>query len=199
MSLVAVFSLLLAAQATPDGFVETRSTQQCTFSVGPARASGVSPIHAACRWPHISLAAVDAAFGDFSSSARIHETVAEATVTRRAPGVTEVLEIHTAPTIAPRQAHLRYTRAATDRVVRWRWELTDPQPPLRPRHLAELENTGSWTFTAPPGGGVEVIHQLTYEPGGSVPAWLIRLFQTRAVSRFCDELHAAASEARPVR
>jgi hypothetical protein len=48
---------------------------------------------------------------------------------------------------------------------------------------------GYWQAKAE-GSGVRVVHLLAYDPGGSVPGFIIRWFQTSGLEANVDDLHA---------
>jgi hypothetical protein len=65
---------------------------------------------------------------------------------------------------------------------------TQPTPP--DGNVSPAQDSGKWELS-PEGTGATVIYELHYEPGGSVPGFVVRAFQTSGFVLLTQELHKA--------
>jgi hypothetical protein len=76
---------------------------------------------------------------------------------------------------------------------RYRWTIAPEQPPVTGGRVAVAADEGYWQVTAAPGGGALVVNQLFYDPGGSLPAFLVRATQVSSMVAFVGQLRAYAA------
>ena len=55
-------------------------------------------------------------------------------------------------------------------------------------------NDGFWLIERLDDGAVRATYELAYDPGGSVPSWLVRRLQLRTFRRTVVQLHDLAAE-----
>lgn len=77
--------------------------------------------------------------------------------------------------VSPRDYVLHQTveRTATHCVMRYQ-STTDPRAPMQRGFVRITKLSGSWTFDADESGGVKVTYLSFSDPGGSIPAFLVR-------------------------
>jgi hypothetical protein len=53
---------------------------------------------------------------------------------------------------------------------------------------------GAWWVTSAPSGGVDIVQDLTIDPGGSVPTMIVNWFQQHGLTDELRRLHALAAK-----
>ena len=174
--------LVAAAQAgwTPNG-----AEHGCTFFLGSSQGS-VQPVRAECDWP-IAPQKLHAIVANQSMHDEIFSTVAESVVTGPAPaGGTLVRQVHVATGMSDREATMVYANDTLPNGTRYNWKLAPTQPPIT--RVPVAKNAGYWEITAGANGGSHVVYELGYDPGGSVPGFLVRWFQGSGTKTLVGEL-----------
>jgi hypothetical protein len=190
-----MFWAIAGALAAPAGFTVSKTTEadaatgKCTIYAGPSR-DGITPLRAECHWPEASIDRIDARFGDQGVHDEVFSAIAESVVERTEGGVAFVRQVHTARGITDRECRLQMTRSLAGGTLTYGWSL-DPAfaTPAEGRVLV-AHDTGAWTFSAAPEGGVNVTYDLAYGPGGSVPGFMVRAFQGSGFEAAISELRA---------
>ena len=59
-------------------------------------------------------------------------------------------------------------------------------------HVLPDQDDGGWTVIPDPRGGVRVEYDLLYDPGGSVPGFVVRWFQGSGFVQLVGEMRTAA-------
>lgn len=187
-----VFLLVVSALAAPAGYTVTESNVDgCTLSLGPVEADGVVPMHAECWWPDVRIEAFRAKLADWTLHDDIWTAVVRSEVREAGPRAL-VWQIHQSKGIANREVLLWMRHDATGGADRYSWTLAGDRP-LTPAdgHVATLRDDGYWQAAPDPRGGVQVVHHLAYHPGGSVPSFVVRWFQSSGLKTNLAECHAA--------
>lgn len=179
--------LTFAALAAPPGYKQSRTTEHCTMFLGPAKDNGVVPMHAECVWPGVTLAKADASFSSWTDHDDIFSSIVSSDIERTEGGVAFVRQVHRAKGISDREALLRMQRTELpDGGLRFGWTL-EPSDPKDPNHVMVAFDDGYWEFRDG-ADGLHVIDHLEYDPGGSVPGFLVRWFQTSGLETVLSEL-----------
>ncbi|MCA9491428.1 MAG: hypothetical protein KC621_15960 [Myxococcales bacterium] len=178
--------LTTAALAAPPNYRPTRSTEHCQMFLGPAMDNGVVPMHAECTWPGVTLEKADALFSSWASHDEIFSSIVSSEVERMDGGVAYVRQVHRAKGISDREALLKMQKTQVDGGLRFGWTL-EPSEARDSGHVMVAFDTGYWEFRDGPDGLVVVDH-LEYDPGGSVPGFLVRWFQTSGLETVLSEL-----------
>jgi hypothetical protein len=95
-------------------------------------------------------------------------------------------QVHVATGMSDRGATVHYTTEAIAGGTRYAWRLAASQKAtdLVPCKL----DTGLWEVTANANGTAHVVYELRYDPGGSVPGFLVRWFQGPGTKTLVGEL-----------
>ena len=180
MSLLLSLTTVALAGWTPNG-----TDHGCTFYLGTANGS-VQPVRAECDWPlppekvHRFVAATADHDLYFSS-------VEACDVLGPAPGGGQrVRQVHVATGMSAREATLVFTTEAIPNGTRYAWSLAPRQEPTS--RVPVATDSGMWEITRGTGGGTHVVYELFYDPGGSVPGFLVRWFQGPGVKTLVGEL-----------
>ncbi len=168
-----------AALAAPAGFRQISEAVGCKIWLGPADAAGVAPMSAECVWPEVNAAKLGArlarvdGFGDL-----VFAIVAEKIV--RVDGArTLVHQVQSAPVIADREVLLWMTTSHVGDCWRTAWKTAAEESlTLASGRVRTARNDGAWEVCVEPTGGARVVHDIWLDPGGSVPNWLVRRFQS---------------------
>lgn len=182
MNLLLALSSLALAAWTPNG-----TENGCTFFLGTPE-NGVQPVRAECDWP-ISADRLHRAVAATAEHDRYFATVAECDVLGPAPGGGELVrQVHEATGMSDREATLLFTQSPIAGGKRYGWALAAQQRPTE-RVPVKLD-TGFWEISDNGKGGARVVYELRYDPGGSVPGFLVRWFQGSGVKQLVGELRA---------
>lgn len=182
---------LSAALAAPAGYKQTKTTDTCQLFLGPAAGNGVVPMHAECTWPGVDLAKLDAAFSRWQDHDDLFTTIVSSDVERTDGSAAIVRQVHRSKGISDREALLRMEKTAVEGGHRYAWTLVSEPFTVGDERVAVPFDTGYWEFTAVD-GGVKAVHHLEYDPGGSVPSFLVHWFQTSGLQAIVTELEAYA-------
>jgi hypothetical protein len=100
--------------------------------------------------------------------------------------------VHVATGMSDREATMLYRNDTLANGTRYNWTLATPQPPIT--RVPVAKNTGFWEVTTGANGGSHVVYELAYDPGGSVPGFLVRWFQGSGTKTLVGELRAWAEK-----
>ncbi len=177
MTVLLLLSTALAAP--PDYRVTKKDVEGCTLYLGPADADGDIPMHAECHWPDVSIETFRKHFEDWAHHADMFGTVARSEVRRTDGDRSLVFQRHSTSGISDREVLLWMQKTTVDGYERYGWtKATDESFTAASDSVECKKSTGYWQVKASPKGGVEVINHLAYDPGGRVPGFMVRWFQT---------------------
>lgn len=178
--------LLFVAPALA-GWTANGTENGCTFYLGSVE-SGVQPVRAECDWP-IPPEKLQAAVAKNSKHADYFATVAESTVLGPGPGGTEIVrQVHQATGMSDRECILLFSTTAISGGMRYEWSLSSDQSQVSGKRVAVAMDSGKWEISSNGSGGAKVVYELRYDPGGSVPGFLVRWFQGSGVRSLVGEL-----------
>jgi hypothetical protein len=175
--------------APPAGFKEITTGNDCTVWRGPADAEGIAPVHAECSWPDVDPRKLHAALGDWAGHAKVHDTVLTSVVEKTEGGRSLVRQEHKLSGVSNREVAIWMEKKDVPGGAVYSWTHDAPVTPKK-GNVATTKHVGSWTVTDREGGGADVVYTLAYNPGGSVPGFLIRWFQGSGTITTTEELRA---------
>jgi hypothetical protein len=184
-----MWAFIYSISALPPNYTLVEQNENCRYYAGPVRESGSLPIRAECHWKEISLQKLDSFLGDYEGQTETYSNVTETKVVRREKERTWVYQIHKDRRMSPREGLIMYERTQIENRIIHRWRLSDTQPTPKENHLPIEEHQGEWVLETHPMGGVNIKYESSYLPGGSIPAWLVRQFQTSEVIKILEETH----------
>lgn len=185
-------ALTLSALAAPPGYKVTQTNASgCELSLGPAEADGTVPMRAECVWPDITLDTFKAKMAKFGDHDLYFTSVVKSDVRETKGTDTLVFQEHQASGISNREVLLWMSTTQVDGYERYGWrKAADRSLTPASGNVATTRDEGYWQAKTE-GAGVRVVHMLTYDPGGSVPGFIVRWFQTSGLATNCQELHDA--------
>ncbi len=171
-----VLLLLATVWAAPPGYKQLTTGNDCIVYRGPALADGTSPVQAECNWPDVDPAKLHAQLSDWANHANIFSTVLVSKVEKTEGNRALVYQEHALSGVSNREMRAWFEKKPVDGGYEYAWKSVEPVTPKK-GNVAALRNEGFWRVTAQPGGGARVVYRLAYNPGGSVPGFLVRWFQ----------------------
>ncbi|MBT3219269.1 MAG: hypothetical protein HN348_09275 [Proteobacteria bacterium] len=184
--------LVSVAIAAPPDYRQTKEVNDCTLYLGPAD-NGTVPMHAECVWPELPFEKVDRLLSKWEDHDLYFSSVTACDLVRQDGNRTMVVQTHQSSGISDRQINLWMEKTPLDGGgFRWRWtKANDPVTLLKGNVEAERDD-GHWEI-APEGSGVKVTYHLLYAPGGSVPGFLVRWFQTSGLTAITEDFRTYAN------
>ncbi len=185
--------ILLAGSvlAAPPGYKVTKEIEGCQLMLGPAEADGTVPMRAECHWPDIELSTFHKALGSFADHDLIWASVTTCDVVRTEGDRTLTHQVHVSKGISDREIMLWLSSTPIEGGTRYQWTASPPEP-LTPKdgNVVAARDDGYCEASAHPDGGIRVAYQLAYDPGGSVPGWLVRWFQSSGLQAIVTDLRS---------
>lgn len=186
--MLTLFAAALAA--VPSGYSEIKTGNDCTIYKGPATATGVIPVYAVCDWADVAPAKLHALLADWAGHARVHETIVSSKVEKSEGGRSLVHQVHQLSGVSDREVRIWMEKVPVEGGATYRWKNDGLVTPTK-GNVATAHHEGFWTVTDGPGGGSHVEYHLIYDPGGSVPGFLVRWFQASGTLTTTEELRTA--------
>jgi hypothetical protein len=139
----------------------------------------------------VSAAKLDALLADYDRYDEFVFPIVESRIVRTEPGRTLVYQRHHYFAIADREGLLWMRAVPRDGGMSYEWESANDEPlTLQPGNVRTVRNEGRWFVAPDASGGVRVIHQVSIDPGGSIPSWVTALAGSRGFVRILSDLHA---------
>ncbi len=184
--------LVSAALAAPAGWNVTDATADsgtCELSLGPAETDGVIPMRAECVWKDVTLDQFKTKMSAWDHHDDYFTTVVESTI-KTAGDKALVYQMHRSSGISDREVMITMWHEVVDGFERYAWNTATAEPlTVIKGNVRCARSEGYWQAKAEPTGGIRVVHLLSYDPGGSVPGFLVRWFQTSGLGTNATELH----------
>lgn len=181
--------LLLLSSVALAGWTRSSEENGCVFFVGD-RQGAYAPVRAECEWP-IAPAELQKLLADNNAHADYFTSVAQSRVLGPTAGGELVYQVHEASGISDREIVLLMGQEAIPGGTRYTWTRAADQSKITGKLVATPVDTGKWEVTATPTGS-KVVYELLYDPGGSVPSFLVRSFQGGGTRTLVGELRAWA-------
>lgn len=184
--------LLTSALAAPSGYtISAANVDGCELSLGPKAADGVVPMHAICQWADVKLETFNRVVASWPKHADVFAVVVESKVQRVEGEKSLVYQLQRSKGISDREVLMWMWHATVSGADRYAWNTATAEA-LTPKdgNVRVSRTEGYWQAKAE-GAGVTVEHHLEYAPGGSVPGFLVRWFQTSGLEANVKEMHAA--------
>jgi len=190
MTLLAA-NALAGAPAVPAGYSEIKSANDCVIYAGPKDGAGVAPVWALCTWPDVDAKKLDGLLSNVDA----HDTYFSAVGAcdcAPADGGSLCHQRNVASGIDDREIDLFMSRAVSGEITYHAWTPAPTQSGAADGNVQAVKSEGKWGITANPAGGSWVTYELYYNPGGSVPSWVIRWFQGAGIADLVGEMREVA-------
>jgi len=183
--------LFQTALAAPPGYTEAKRDNDCIIYKGPAESDGVIPIYTDCHWPEVSPEKLQQVQYDWAGHAKVFTTVRTSVVKKTEGEKSLVHQVHALSGVSDREVEIWMWRQAVDGGFQYNWKSDGPMASPAKGNVATARHEGYWRITKHKDGGTRAEYMLIYDPGGSVPGFLIRWFQTSGTVTTTEELRAA--------
>lgn len=195
----AVWTLWLGiALAAPTGFDLVGKGAGCQFYRAPVEEDGNQAARAECHWPEVPPERLAAWLGRFERYDELIPPVVRSEIVRVDGERSLVHQVARTRGLAPRQVLIWMQSRSSDASTRVGWTTATGEPlALAPRHHRALRNEGWWEVSAHPDGGAQVVHQVLYDPGGAVPAWVVRWAQVGGLREVMQNVRDVAAHPGP--
>lgn len=165
------------------GWTETAQDGGCHFFSGSPQGA-VTPLRAECDWP-LPVEKLQAAVLDFGRHDDYFSSVEESTVL--SPGLAR--QVHVASGISNRALMVKFWNESIPGGMRYSWTRADDQTGMDAYGVVPVRDDGKWEITTG-ATGAHVVYELNYDPGGSVPSFIVRAFQGGGFRTLVLELKA---------
>lgn len=178
---------LMMIGAVLAGWSENGEDGGCRFFTGSPDGS-VTPLRAECDW-QLPPEKLQAAIADFGRHDDYFTSVVESTVV--SPGLAR--QVHQASGISNRAVMVKFWTEEIPSGKRYSWARASDQAPVTDLGVVPIRDDGKWEVTPGAGGGSHVVYELYYDPGGSVPGFIVRAFQGSGFRTLVLEMKAWVS------
>ncbi|MBW1878258.1 MAG: hypothetical protein JRI25_05860 [Deltaproteobacteria bacterium] len=189
--------LSFAAFATPPAdYSQVKERGGCTYYNGPTEEDGTRPMRAECHWPDLTFERIDGLLSKWEDHDLYHSSVVAADIVGQDGDAVLVHQEHHTAGISNRELTLRLTKEVLPNGARYPWTMIAEQPEPAKGNVVPVRDDGYWEVTAAADGGVDVVYDLKYSPGGRVPGFIVKWFQTSGLVAVVEDFyeHATGSE-----
>ncbi len=179
--------------APPVGFKQTDDGNGCTFYKGPKDADGNETLFADCYWPDVEAERIKGLLARWDHHDRYFSTVTTSDIVGKVGDKVLVRQVHEASGISDRECMLVMWRTEADGAYRYQWTMAPDQSGREDVGVLPEADTGAWTVIPDSRGGVKVTYELLYDPGGSVPGFVVRWFQGSGFIDLVGEMREAST------
>jgi hypothetical protein len=196
-----VLILPLAAMAAPpaeqdSSYTFIEESHGCRFYSRPQTEKGAVPVYATCTWTG-QAAHFDRFLLDLDGQKERYQSLSSLEVIWERGGSMAIHQVHTHSLISPREGLIVFTREVSEGRFVHRYSLAPEQPEPSDGHVTIEVHEGHWSFQESTEGVLEVEYQAAYLPGGSVPPFLVRSFQTGEIVGSVGEVRRAFQKSVP--
>jgi len=150
-------------------------------------------MHASCVWPDVDPDQLHILLADPTRYGELVYAIQSSVIVRREGGRTLVHQVQTAKGIAPREVMVWMSTERVDDATKYSWATAIDEPLIVAKgSVRSPRNEGYWLVGPAVGGGTQVDHHVAYNPGGSVPGWLVRWASVGGLSEVMAQVHATA-------
>jgi hypothetical protein len=180
VALVAAATVATAARAKDSG---------CAIAVARTDSSGVATFTAVCRWP-VAPRWVAEILGEPERIARVSSSL---THSARLPDG-RVVNVHSPGwPIADRQSTLQVQRTPLEAGgLLMLYALAPEQAPLADGRIQARRDDGRWEIKSDGNGGTLLLHETSYDAGGSLPVGIVQRTVRSSLEESLAEIRAAA-------
>lgn len=166
-----------------------KESEDCSFARGPE-----AQLVASCTWPDVQAARLDELLSDFAGAQEIWASV-ESSAIQGEPGSegTPVFHVHSIPGLSDREILLLWKRVEEDGALRFSWTRAPEQPKVAEGRVNVPRDEGYYLIRSE-GEGIALEALFIYEPGGSIPDWVVRATQVTSADVMLGELREAATK-----
>lgn len=183
--------IIASALAAPPGYSLSKESSECKYYTGPAEADGIVPLFAECVWADVPYEKAVKYVADWELHDDFFGTVKQSRIVKTVGDKALVHQLHFLRGISQREVLMWGQAADVDGGKRFSWKAATDEPlTLGDGNVQTARHEGYWHLTPATGGGTNAKYHLIYGPGGKVPGFLIRWFQTSGLVTTTTDLHS---------
>jgi hypothetical protein len=163
----------------------------CHIKNGKQEANGVVPVKAFCEWP-IPPDKLNRLLAGYDRHDELFTPLAQSKVLAAQGSSATVLQMHRAKGISDREVVVDWTVSERSGSKRYAWARASDQTATSGKNIVVPVHEGYWEVRPGDGGGSELIYRFQYLPGGTVPEFLVPMFQSSGTEGVLREFRAVA-------
>jgi hypothetical protein len=179
-----------AQRMSGSGFGFGKPDDGCELTEEPSD-EGVVMVRAECHWNDVSADRLNDLLRDPAIHAQYFSNLGESTVLGEREDVVLVRQIHQAGGMSDREIVVEWRAEPIHEGYKYHWQKSSDQSAASGTRVEVAESTGYWEVVRE-GDGARVGYQVRYLPGGNIPGFMVRMFQSSGMRGVLTELRAAA-------
>jgi hypothetical protein len=184
-----VIALLLAQTAAGEQWVSAGEAHGCVVERRQTSDEVVGGMRATCDWPEIPPDKLTAMLSRFDRYEDFISPIVESRVERTDGARALVYQRHHFFGISDREVLIWIRTVRRDGGTSFEWTTASDQPlTLDDGSVRTVRNEGRWSIAPLPGGGSRVVHEISIDPGGSIPSWVSWLARGRGFTKILGEV-----------
>jgi hypothetical protein len=184
--------MLLLVPAALAAWSPNGAENGCAFFLGGVEGK-IQPVRAECDWP-IPAEKLHRLIAATADHDLYFSTVDACDVVGTQAGKELAVQVHTATGMSDREVALLFSKEPIPGGTRYTWTKAPDQSAAKRGLTNVAVDTGMWEITSTP-TGAHVVYELRYDPGGSVPSFLVRWFSGSGLKTLLGEMRAYAEKA----
>lgn len=154
------------------------------------RRGGAGGVRATCEWP-VPASRVQSLLNQWGRHHRYFSSLADSEIVDNQGGVVTVRQVHRARGMSDREVVVNWSRSSIAQGMRYKWNKATDQSALSGDNVEVAVHDGKWEVTES-GEGARVVYESYYLPGGSIPGFLVRWFQSDGVIDVLEQFREVA-------
>jgi hypothetical protein len=184
VSAVLILVLLYSGEGRLTGAGAGRGTD-CSVVQGPAEGR-IVPVIVTCDWP-VPATNIHKLISDFGSHEAYFSNLSESSVITYEDGVARVRHVHHAIGMTDREVVVEWHTERFSDGARYSWRKVPNQLLVDPDRIEVEETRGFWEVRGDD-ERTRVSYEMRYLPGGGLPLFLLRLFQSSGMKSVLADL-----------
>ena len=183
---------LVALAAAEESWELVRVSGGCEYRRGPLQEDGNRALYTVCTWPEVPGERVEELVSAYDEHDETWASIATCEEVDRSDEQVRVRHVHDLPGVADREIELTWTwTTEEDGATRHDWVRSAEQPEIDPARVNPIRDEGYYRIRdADEGCVVEAL--MLYDPGGSIPDWVVSATQVSSADLMMQELREKA-------
>jgi hypothetical protein len=172
------------------GFGWGEPNDGCELTEVPAQ-DGEVMVRAVCRWDDVPAERLHALLRDPSIHGQYFSNLGESTIVAERGDVLLVHQLHQASGMSDREIVVEWRVEPVHGGYKYHWQKSSDQSANSGKNVEVEVSTGYWEVVDE-GNGAQLRYEVRYLPGGNIPAFLVRMFQSSGMRAVLVELRDTA-------
>ena len=189
--------LMLAVFATGSGrltgfgFGWGEADDGCQLTEEATENSSAVMVRAVCKWDNVSAERLHDLLADPAIHDQYFSNLAESTILEERDGWAKVRQVQQASGMSDREIVVEFRTEEIHGGYKYHWDKSADQS-ANSGELVEVEISKGYWEVVSDGDGAKLHYQVRYLPGGNIPAFMVRMFQSSGIRAVLAELRATA-------